>query len=79
MDHRDLRDHIDLRMDKVDGKVDRVEQSLDRIDEKLDSYLERISRNEEAIIWIKGHIRIVMMLGTAAITGLASAVWKLIG
>lgn len=71
MDHIELRDHIDSRLDRIES------QNL-RVEGKLDSHLERISKAEEAIIWIKGHIKIVVMLGMSAISGLAAAIWKLL-
>ena len=71
MNHTDLRDHLDRHMNNVTRKLDRMEQ-------KLDNHLDRISKSEEAIVWIKGHIRIVVMLGMSAIGALASAIWKLI-
>ena len=71
MNHEDLRNHIDLRIDKLDGKID-------RLDRKLDSHLERISRAEEAIIWMKGHIRMTILIGTSAVGSLAAALWKYI-
>lgn len=40
----DLRDHIDNRMDKFDNK--------------LDNHLERLSKTEEAISWLKGHVKV---------------------
>ena len=43
-DLSDLRDHIDNRFDKLD--------------DKLTSHLDRISKTEESIIWLKGHVKI---------------------
>ena len=37
---------------------------------KLDNHLERISKAEESITWIKGHIKVVTTLGVAAILSL---------
>lgn len=37
---------------------DRIYNQLDRIEDKLDSHLERLSKAEEAIIWMKGHVKI---------------------
>lgn len=51
----DLRQHLDKR--------------FDRIEQKLDNHLERISKAEESIIWMKGHLKIA----TTFILSLASA------
>jgi len=70
MDHKELQDHIDKRFD-------RVHVDVMSIHEKIDNHLERLSKAEEAIVWIKGHIRIGVMLVVAALTGLASAIYNL--
>lgn len=35
-----------------------IDKRFDRVENKLDSHLERISKAEEAIIWLKGHVKI---------------------
>jgi hypothetical protein len=54
----DLREHLDAR--------------LDRIENKLDSHLDRISKSEEAIVWLKGHVRVVTAVGIACLGFLAN-------
>lgn len=44
MDIHGLKDHLDGRLDKLEGK--------------LDNHLERISRAETSIEWLKGHSKI---------------------
>jgi hypothetical protein len=53
MNHEDLKAHIDGR--------------FDRIEYKIDDHLERISRSEEAIQWLKGHVKITTTLVITAI------------
>lgn len=48
----------DLR--KIDARLDRIEQ-------KLDSHLDRVSKNEADISWIKGHVKIVTTLAIAVL------------
>lgn len=48
MDIEKLREHMDSRFDKVE--------------DKLDNHLNRISKAEEAIIWMKGHLNITTMI-----------------
>jgi hypothetical protein len=55
MDIGDLREHLDRR--------------LDSLEEKLDSHLERISKAETNIEWIRGYLRVGV---TIAITGVSS-------
>lgn len=62
MDLNDLKDHLG-------GK-------LDRIEDKLDSHLERISKAETSIEWLRGHANISVTLLIAALTGLAAVVYE---
>jgi hypothetical protein len=59
----DLRDHLDARLDRIEGK--------------LDSHLDRISKSEEAIVWLKGHVRLATVIGLAALGALAGAFFGL--
>lgn len=60
MNLQDLRDHLDKRFDKLEGKVD--------------NHLERISKNETDVSWLKGHYKLTLSIIIAALGGLASAV-----
>jgi archaellum component FlaC len=59
-----LRNHIDTRFDSLEGK--------------LDNHLDRISRNEEAINWLKGHVRIVTTVVVTVIGFLLVQLWTYI-
>lgn len=52
MDENRLQEHIDRRFDGLDDKLERFEV-------KLDSHLERLSKAEASIEWLKGHAKIV--------------------
>lgn len=58
----ELKEHLDTR--------------LDRIEEKLGDHLERISKAEEAITWIKGHLKISVSLLLAALSGVTGALYQ---
>lgn len=63
MNHEELKNHID-------GRLDRIENKIDKQDGKLDDHLERISRAEEAVVWMKGHLQVV----TGIVISMVSAV-----
>jgi hypothetical protein len=71
MDIRDLQSHLD-------GRLDRLEDKQDNLADKMDGHLERISKAEESIEWIRGHLRIGTSLVIAAITGMAGAIYHYI-
>ena len=48
MDFEKLREHMDARFDKVEGK--------------LDNHLDRLSKAEEAIMWMRGHLKVTTMI-----------------
>lgn len=52
-DLRDLRDHLDSRLD-------RLEVAGTRMEDKLDDHLGRISKAEADLSWMKGAIRHVV-------------------
>lgn len=58
---------------------DRIENKLDQINIKLDNHLERLSHAEEAIIWMKGHIKIVTTLAITVIGLIVTAMMQFIG
>ena len=47
----DERNKLDDLRGHVDGRFDRLE-------DKLDNHLERLTRAEEAIVWMRGHLKI---------------------
>ena len=67
MDHKELLNHINHRFD-------RVEDSLVRVDEKLDTHLERISKAEASIEWLRGHAKISITIVLAIVSSLIGLV-----
>ena len=59
---------------KLEDLGNHLDNRLDRLEDKLDDHLERISKAEEAIVFIKGHIQIVVTF-TLATVGTAIAWW----
>lgn len=64
MEIKDLRDHLDER--------------IDRLENKLDDHLGRISKAEESIEWLKGHVKVSISILLAFVTGLVGAFYKFI-
>lgn len=58
----DLREHLDDRLDKLEGK--------------LDNHLERISKAETSIDWIRGHLKVSLTIAITIVTGLAGTLFK---
>lgn len=56
---------------------DKVHTKLDTIDVKLDDHLERISKTEADIHWLKGHVKIVTTLVITLFVGLVLAYVKI--
>ncbi len=64
MNINDLKEHLDDRFDKMESK--------------LDNHLERISKAEASIDWLKGNAKILVTVLLSALSGLALVVWELI-
>ena len=51
---------------------DKMDKGFERVEDKLDNHLSRLSKAEEAIVWMRGHLKIsttiVMSVIVAAIT-----------
>ena len=71
MDFDKLKTHFDTRFDRLEDK-------LDNHDEKLTNHLERLSKAEEAIQWLRGHVKIVTAIGISMAGFLATALWNYI-
>ena len=61
MDIRDLHQHLDSRLDRIEGK--------------LDDYSSRLTRAEEALVWMQGHLKIVTAVGIAVIGSVLASFW----
>lgn len=66
MDTKDLQEHLDNRFDALDSRFERVEA-------KLDNHLERLSKAEASIEWLRGNVKIVttIILATAGFFAVA--------
>lgn len=71
MELRDLKDHLDDRLDKIESKIEKA-------DAKLDNHLERISKAETDISWLRGHAKLTVTLILTALSGLTLAAYQLI-
>ena len=69
MDFEQLKNHFD-------GRFDRLEDKLDVHDEKLTNHLERLSKAEEAIQWLRGHVKIVTTIGISVAGFLLTTLWN---
>jgi len=56
VDLKDFQDHLDTRFDRLEARFDAHET-------KLDNHLERLSKAEEAILWLRGHVKLVTAIG----------------
>lgn len=61
MDIHNLKEHLDSRLDKLEYK--------------LDDHLERISKAETSIEWIRGHLKFSLTIALSAVTGMAGALY----
>jgi len=69
VDFEQLKNHFD-------GRFDRLEDKLDVHDEKLTNHLERLSKAEEAIQWLRGHVKIVTTIGISVAGFLLTTLWN---
>ena len=61
-------------MSDFDQRFDRLEDKIDGIDIKLDNHLGRLSKAEEAILWLKGHVKFTLSVAVAVIGILITAI-----
>lgn len=57
-------------------EFNRLHSRFDKVEEKLDSHLDRLSRAEEAIQWLKGHVNLVTAVGLALVGTLITLYFK---
>jgi archaellum component FlaC len=63
-------------MTKFDDRFDRLEGKIDGIGVKLDDHLERLSKTEESIVWLKGHVKFTLSIAIAVVGSLIVAILK---
>ena len=59
-----------------DELADRLEKRLDKIESKLDRHLVQVSTNEADLNWVKGYIRISTTMLTAMVVSVGSLIFK---
>lgn len=69
MEDNRLQDHLDSRFDSLDGRLERVES-------KLDSHLERLSKAEASIEWLRGNAKVVTVIVLALAGFFATAYFE---
>lgn len=62
MELQNLREHLDSRLDKLE--------------DKLDNHVERISKAEASIEWLRGHVKVMTLIAVALMSGMASAIYQ---
>ncbi len=72
MNVSDLKEHLDRRLD---GLSSELKDEIKGLSEKVDNHLERISKAETSIEWIRGHLRISVTLLISALTGVTAALY----
>lgn len=60
----------------MDDKLSAIHTDVKALHTKLDDHLERISKAEESILWIKGHIKVLTSIGVAIILSAVGFVVK---
>lgn len=58
--------------------LDRIEKKIDKIDIKIDDHIGRISKLEESVIWLKGHVKITVTISLTIIGALAGLLGKIL-
>lgn len=60
-------------------QLDRIENKVDEMDRKLDDHLERLSKAESSIEWLKGHVKITVTLIMTALMSAVGYIVKMFG
>jgi hypothetical protein len=54
------------------GDLHRIENKIDKLDGKVDKLIASEAKNSEAIIWLRGHAKIITLLAVSALGWLAA-------
>jgi len=65
-------------MDDLNKLREHLDSRLDKLEDKLDVHIERISKAETSIEFLKGHAKISIMLILSALGALASSLYNLL-
>jgi hypothetical protein len=60
---------------EVNSLKEHLDQRLDKLENKLDDHLQRISKAETSIEWIRGHLKVSLSIAIALVTGLVGALF----
>ena len=60
---------------EVNSLKEHLDQRLDKLEYKLDDHLQRISKAETSIEWIRGHLKVSLSIAIALVTGLVGALF----
>lgn len=52
--------------DNMDKIIQHLDKRFDKLEDKIDDHLQRISKAEEAIVWLRGHVKLATALFLAA-------------
>lgn len=52
---------------EIKEEFNKLHARFDKLDDKIDNHLERISKAEEAIEWLRGHVKITTAIVLAVI------------
>lgn len=66
-------------MADLERQLNSIESKLDKLDEKLDNHLERISKVETSVKWLRGSIKLGVGVLLSVLSGIATAILHLYG
>lgn len=69
---------MDREILPIRPEIDRIQNQLDRIETKLDGHLERVSKLEQDVNWLRGHLQVATAIVISVIGFLGTFLWKLI-
>jgi len=61
------------------AEFNRINSKLDVMNNKLDDHLGRLSKAEEAITWMKGHIKIVTTMAVGVVLAMIPVMLNIFG
>ncbi len=64
-------------MHDTNDKLDAIGTRLDRIETKLDDHLQRVTKAESDINWIRGHLRISTAIFLAVVGAMSTTLFNL--
>jgi hypothetical protein len=60
----------------VKEEFERLHARFDKLEDKIDGHLERLTRAEEAILWIRGHLNTSTAVFLAVVGSIAAWIFK---